>query len=221
MFIPFSFFATTTPTVTPPPAGTYSYSTTNLSWPSSTTGYTVYGGSWTSFDDGYSSSPITLPVAFSTNAQSSTNLYMGTNGYLTVLTGYSGIISGPTISNPAIMAGNPSDNWLQPGLVNSDGDTQNWWYQTGSDGTGKYYSKHIVYGGTYGATTTETSWLANFYRDGTYQWFETRIKTNSRGQVGPYNASSVAQTAAITSRVWRGDLNGQNWTYLGTGSVIP
>jgi len=218
MFIPFSFFY-----VTPIAAagGIYSYSITNLSWPASTTGYTVYAGGFSGFDDGYSNSPITLPVAFSTNAQSSTSLYMSTNGYFTLTSGDPSILSGPTTPNPATMAGNPNDNWLQPGLINSDGDTQNWWYQTGSNGTGKYYVKNIVYGGTYSATTTQTSWLANFYRDSTYEWFETRIKSNSRGNAGPYNASSVAQTAATTSRVWRGDLNGQNWTYLGTGSVIP
>ena len=218
MFIPFSFFY-----VTPIAAagGIYSYSTTNLSFPISTTGYIVYAGGFTSNDDGYSNSPITLPVAFSINAQSSTSLYMSTNGYFTLTSGDPSILSGPTTPNPSTMAGNPNDNWLQPGLINSDGDTQNWWYQTGSNGTGKYYVKNIVYGGTYGATTTQTSWLANFYRDSTYEWFETRIKSNSRGNAGPYNASSVAQTAATTSRVWRGDLNGQNWTYLGTGSVIP
>jgi hypothetical protein len=58
------------------------------------------------------------------------------------------------------------------------------------------------------------------YRDSQYQYVETRVKSNAEGTVGPYNVPSVAQNASTSSRVWRGDLNGQNWTYLGTGSVI-
>jgi hypothetical protein len=74
--------------------------------------------------------------------------------------------------------------------------------------------------GTYGATTTPKSCLGNLYRDTTYQWFETRAKSNVSGNAGPYNAASVAQASSTTSRVWRGDLNGLNWVYMGTGSVV-
>lgn len=197
----------------------YSYSTTLLSWPT-TTGYTQYTGSFSSIDDGYSSTPLTLPVAFSANNISSTSLYMGTNGYFTISAGTGGIYSSPqNSSNPALMAGNPGDQWLQNGLQNTDGDLQYWWYQTGNSG-GKAYVKNIVICGTYGASTTPKSWLGNFYRDSTYQWFETRVKSNTAGTCGPYNATSVEQASSTTSRVWRGDLNGQNWVYMGTGSVV-
>lgn len=205
---------------TPVYTDTYSYdSETNLTWPTSPTGYTLYTGGFTSFDDGFANSPIVLPVAFKTNNQSSSNLYVSTNGYFTLGGGDNTIRSAPDGVNPATMAANPGDNWMQPGTVMSDGDTQNVYYQTGTDGNGKYFVKLLVYGGTYQAITTPTSWIANFYRDNVYQWFEVRAKSNLRGTVGPYNAVSVAQAASTTSRVWRGDLNGQNWVYLGTGRV--
>ena len=83
----------------------------------------------------------------------------------------------------------------------------------------KYYIKNIVYAGTYGAATTPTSYLINFYRDNNYQWLETRVKSNTRGNAGPYNSPDVSQPAQSISKVWRGDLNGLNWVYMGTGSV--
>jgi len=194
-------------------------SATTLSWPSSTSGYTLYSGGFTNSDDGYSTSPITLPTTFKTNNVSSTSLYISTNGYFTIGSGSGSILSSPSQASPASMCANPSDNWLQPGLVMTDGDTQNAYYQTGTDGFGRYYVKLLVYGGTYQATTTPKSWIANFYRDNTYQWLEVRAKSNVVGQSGPYNVTSVSQPSSTTSRVWRGDLNGQNWVYLGTGSI--
>jgi hypothetical protein len=202
---------------------TYQYNpSTFLSWPSSSAGYTLYSGGFTSVDDGYSNSPITLPTTFETNNQASTNLYLSTNGYFTLGSGSGGIFSTPQQqSNPALMCANPGDNWLQPGLSNSDGDVQNWYYMTGSDGGNKYYVKNLVYAGTYGAQTTPTSYIINFYIDGVYQWLETRAKSNTRGNAGPYNNIDVSQASSTTSKVWRGDLNGQNWVYMGTGSVTP
>lgn len=192
-----------------------------LSWPSSSTGYTLYTGGFTSFDDGASTLPITLPTIFETNNQSSNQLYLSTNGYFTIGTQDNGIRSSPDNPNPATMAANPGDNWLQPGLTNTDGDVQNWYYKTGTDSTNKFYVKNLVYAGTYGASTTPTSYIINFYRDELYEWLETRVKLNTRGLAGPYNLVSVAQGSSTTSRVWRGDLNGQNWTYMGTGTVVP
>ena len=202
--------------------GNYSYSSTVLTFPASATGYTLYNGGFTGPDDGYSNTSVTLPTTFKTNNQSSSLFFLSTNGYFTLGAGDSTIYAGPTNAVPATMAANFGDNWLQPGLVNTDGDTQNWYYKTGSDGGNKYYIKNIVYAGTYQASTTPTTYLINFYRDNNYQWLETRIKAGatSRGNAGPYNASSVAQAASTISRVWRGDLNGLNWTYMGTGSVI-
>lgn len=57
-------------------------------------------------------------------------------------------------------------------------------------------------------------------QDTAYQYVETRVKSNTAGTTGPYNLPSVAQASSTTSKVWRGDLNGQNWVYLGTGSII-
>jgi uncharacterized delta-60 repeat protein len=203
-------------------SGLYEYnSTTLLSWPSSSSGYTLYSGSFTDFDDGYTSTPITLPVTFFTNGLSSTSLYVSTNGYFTIGTGSSGILSGPTQANPASMAGNPGDLWLEPGTVNTDGDIQNLYYQTGTTGNGMYYVKLLIYSGLYEEITTPSSYIINFYRDTGYQWLETRVKLNTRGDVGPYNSPSVAQPPSTVSRVFRGNLNGQGWSYLGTGSVSP
>jgi hypothetical protein len=143
---------------------------------------------------------------------------VSTNGYFTIGTGSSGILTGPTQATPASMAGNPEDLWLEPGTVNSDGDIQNVYYQTGIN-AGGYYVKLLIYSGLYDEITTPSSYLINFYRDINYQWLETRVKLNTQGNVGPYNSPSVAQTPSTVSRVFRGDLNGQNWTYLGTGSV--
>lgn len=201
---------------------TYQYNPSAfLPWPASSAGYTLYSGGFTSPDDGASSSPITLPTTFETNNQASNQLYLSTNGYFTIGTPDNSILGGPTTANPATMAANPGDNWLQPGLTNTDGDVQNWYYKTGSDGGMRYYVKNLVYAGTFGANTTSTSYVINFYIDGVYQWLETRVKSNTRGNAGPYNAIDVSQGASTTSRVWRGDLNGQNWVYMGTGTVVP
>ena len=203
-------------------ADIWSYnSAVNLSWPPSSSGYTLYSGGFTSIDDGYSNNAILSLDPFEMNNQGpSNNIYISTNGYITIGSGSSSIISGPQQqANPAAICANPSDNWLQPGLTNSDGDVQNAYYTTGGT-QGKSYIKFLIYGGTYGATTTPTSWILNFYVDSQYQWIETRVKSNIRGSAGPYNITDVSQGASTTSKVWRGDLNGQNWEYLGTGSII-
>lgn len=208
--------------------GNYSYSTNVLPWNFDGTnsgsmialGYTLYTGGFTSADDGYSNIFVSLPINFETNNQSSKNYYLSTNGYFTIGTGDGAIYGNPQNPNPATMAANPGDNWMQPGLVNTDGDIQNWYYQTGSDGGDKHYIKSVVFAGTYGETTSPTSYLINFYKDSGYQWLETRVKLTTRGNAGPYNATDVSQPASTISRVWRGDLNGQNWVYMGTGSVV-
>lgn len=187
-------------------------SSVTLPWPGSTTGYTVYTGGFTSIDDGYSNSPITLPAQFKLGNQSSNQLYMSTNGVFSIGNGTSW-----EAANPFTLNGNLGDLWLQPGLVSTDGDTQNWWYQTGTVGGTKYYVKNLVYSGQYSNTTNPTSWLGNFYRDSQYQWYETRVKSNIFNNAGPYG---YTQAPSTTSQVWRGDLTGQTWTYMGTGSII-
>jgi hypothetical protein len=204
---------------------TYQYNpSVNLSWPSNTNDYNLYSGPWTftgSYgDDGHTLNPIVLDTVFEMNNVPSSNLYIGSNGYITLGSGDSSRLTVPSVGPPATICGNPGDNWLNAGAQsNSDGDIQNAWYRTGADGSGKYYVKILVYSGTYNAITTPTSWIGNLYRDSQYQWFESRAKSNLRGNAGPFNATSVAQPSSTTSRVWRGDLNGQNWVYMGTGSV--
>ena len=202
-------------------ADTWNYNNAvNLPWPATSTGYSLYSGGFNSFDDGYTNVPIVSFENFQMDGQGSTNqVFVSTNGYITFGSGSSNIITTPQgQASPAAVCGNPNDNWLQPGLVMTDGDTQNLYYLTGGT-IGKSYIKFIVYGGTYSNVTAPTSWLLNYYVDGQYQWVETRVKNTVRGSAGPYNTIDVSQPASTTSQVWRGDLLGQNWVYLGTGSI--
>lgn len=194
-----------------------------LTWPPSTSTYTLYSGGFTNFDDGYTSVPITLPTTFYMNGTSSSNLYVSTNGYFTLGSGSGDIVSSPTVVPPATLCGNPGDNYLSPGAPLNDSTTQNVWYRTGYEGLGRHYVKLLVYGGTCcdASTLIPTSWVANFYRDTEYQWLEVMVKSTStiQGSAGPYNATSVAQTPGTATKVWRSDLNGQNWVYMGLGTV--
>ena len=202
-------------------ADLWNLSGSTLSWPSNTTGYTLYTGSFTSVDDGYTSTPITSLESFEmANQGASTSVYVSTNGYVTFGGGSGNIISSPQQQqSPAAVVAQTGDLWLSPGLTMDDGDVQNVYYQTGGT-IGKSYIKFIVYCGTYGSTTVPKSWLLNFYKDSQNQWLEVRVKNNAQGNVGPYDVSDVSQPASTTSMVWRGDLNGENWTYMGTGSII-
>lgn len=197
------------------------FSTDTIAFPTSTTGYTLYAGTFTNADDGNSSTALTIPT-FASNGVSSNSLYLSTNGYVTLNAGNGTIYSAPNSafgSASATIAGNSADLWLQKGLVNTDGDTHNWYYKIENFGS-KYAIKNIVYCGRFQNTTSPRTYILNLYRDTAYQYVETRVKTTGEGTVGPFNTPSVAQAASTTSRVWRGDLNGQNWVYLGTGSVI-
>jgi len=212
--------------VSNPPTITYEFiQNQTLTWPSSTATYTLYNGGFNSFDDGWSNNPISLPIPFSINGVSSSNLFVGTNGYFTLGSGSNVRPTTPVEGPPATICGNPGDNWLEPGLQNDDLDIQNVYYKTGYEGQGRHFVKLLVYGGTYSGVPIQrkvpTSWVANFYRDTKYQWLEVMIKSTStvRGSAGPYNVSSVAQTPTTTTKVWRSDLNGQNWEYLGLGTV--
>lgn len=197
------------------------FSTDVIAFPSNTTGYTLYSGTFSNADDGNSNTALTIPT-FASNGVSSTSLYLSTNGYVTLNAGNANIYAAPNAASgsaSATIAGNSADLWLQKGLVNTDGDTQNWYYKIENYGS-KYAIKNIVYCGRFQNTTSSRSYILNLYRDTAYQYVETRVKTTGEGTVGPFNNPSVAQAASTTSRVWRGDLNGQNWVYLGTGSVI-
>jgi hypothetical protein len=205
-------------------AGLWQYDNgTFMQWPVyGGDGYTNYTGSVTSVDDGFASTPITLPGVFQMNAQTATtNMYVSTNGYITLGSGAGSIISTPqSLSNPAAICGNPSDQWLQQGLTMTDGDKQDIYYKSVDLGGGRYAMKLIVYQGTYGSATTPKSYILNIYRDSTYQWVEARAKSNVSGNAGPYNATDVSSPSSTTSKVWRGNLQGQSWVFMGTGSIV-
>ena len=198
-------------------------SVNTLSWPVyGGVGYTKYTGSFTSVDDGFGTTPVVLPGVFQMNSQTeTTSAYVSTNGFITFGSGSGAIISTPQQqTNPAGICGNPSDQWLQQGLTMTDGDKQDVYFKSIDLANGKYGMSFLVYQGTYGSSTTPKSYLLNIYRDSTYQWVETRAKNLVSGRSGPYNAIDVSQPSSTTSRVWRGNLLGQDWTYLGTGTVI-
>ena len=157
------------------------------------------------------------------NGTPSSNLYVSTNGYFTLGSGSITRFTSPTSGPPSTLCGNPGDNYLSPGAPLNDSTTQNVWYRTGYEGEGKHFIKLLVYGGTCcnASTLIPTSWVANFYRDTEYQWLEVMVKSTStiQGSAGPYNVSSVAQTPGTATKVWRGDLNGENWVYMGLGTV--
>lgn len=212
----------TTTTTTTFPSSNYSYSGTYLPWPSSTTGYTVYSGGWYGIDDSYTIDPIVLSTTFYMDGTGSSNLYVSTNGFVTLDFGDGGIYYTPQdLSSPPMIGGNPGDMWLAAGDYLNNGDTQNAWYQVNTVGS-KYNFKLIIYCARYGDPNAPYSYVLNFYRDSNYQWMETMIQINaSGGTVGPYNAAGdVSQSSSTASQVWRGDLNGQNWVYQGFGSVV-
>jgi len=191
-----------------------------LAWTDSTAGYTLLTGGVTAVDDGYWINPITIPTYYINN-QTSSNLYISTNAVVTLGSGY-GVCcpTGPqTSSNPALISGNAGDMYVSPGSPLTDGTIMNAYYRITIEGD-KSKIELKVFQASLGATTTPFSYQLNLYRDSTYEWVETRVKSNTSGLVGPYNAVSVAQGASTTSRVWRGDLLGQNWVYLGTGTVV-
>jgi hypothetical protein len=195
-------------------------SLTNLSWTDSTVGYTLLTGGVTAVDDGYWINPITIPTYY-TNNQTSSNLYISTNAVVTLGSGYGTCCpSTPqTSSNPALISGNAGDMYANPGAGLTDGTTQNAYYRITQDGD-KTKIELKVFQAILSAQNSPYSYQLNLYRDSTYQWVETRVKSNAAGRVGPYNLIDVSQPASTTSRVWRGDLLGQNWVYLGTGTVV-
>lgn len=192
----------------------------NLPWTDDTTGYTLLTGGVTSADDGYWVNPITIPTYY-TNNQTSSSLYISTNAVVTLGSGYAACCpSTPqTSANPALISGNAGDMYANPGTGLTDGTVMNAWYRITQNGD-RTKIELKVFQAILSAQNSPYSYQLNLYRDSTYQWVETRVKTGIAGRVGPYNAIDVSQPASQTSRVWRGDLLGQNWVDLGTGTVI-
>jgi hypothetical protein len=193
----------------------------NLAWTDDTTGYTLLAGGVTAVDDGYWVNPITIPTFYSNN-QTSPSLYISTNAVVTLGVGYGTCCpSTPqTSSNPALISGNAGDMYANPGTGLTDGTVMNAWYRIAQAG-GKTKIELKVFQAILSAQNSPYSYQLNLYRDSTYQWVETRVKSGTAGRVGPYNSIDVSRPASTTSAVWRGDLLGQNWVYLGTGSIIP
>lgn len=196
-----------------------------LDWPTDQFGYTEYQGIFIdpnaeqTYDDGFTQDPIILPTPFYINNTGSANLYVGTNGYFTLEAGQdSGAAS---LANPPGAAANTSDLWLEQGSILDDGSISGLWTKSFSNGS-IYSISLLVYGGFYTPDeTTPSSYILNFYRDTTYQYIETRLRyNNSPVQSGPYNNPSVYQIPSTNSKVWRGDLLGLNWEYLGEGVLL-
>jgi len=200
--------------------GNYSYSPTTLAWTDNTTGYTLLTGGVTAVDDGYWINPITIPTYYMNNS-TSTSLYISTNAVVTLGVGYGDCCpSTPQSSaNPALISGNAGDMYVNPGASLTDGTTMNAFYRITQD-NGKTKIELKVFQAILNAQNSPYSYQLNLYRDASYQWVETRVKSNTAGRVGPYNAIDVSQPASTVSRVWRGDLTGRNWVYEGTGSVV-
>ena len=196
-------------------------SVNNLAWTDDTTGYTLLTGGVTAVDDGYWINPITIPTYY-TNNQTSSSLYISTNAVVTLGVGYGTCCpsSPQTSSNPALISGNAGDMYANPGVPLTDGTTMNAYYRITQNGD-KTKIELKVFQAILSAQNSPYSYQLNLYRDSTYQWVETRVKTGIAGNVGPYNAIDVSQPASQTTRVWQGDLLGQNWVYLGTGTVVP
>lgn len=200
-----------------PQPTTYTHNnSTTLDWPINQNGYSLYTGAFQSgYDDTYATTPFTVPSSFTIGTHTSTSLYLSTNGSLSV-----GFGTANSNISDGVIGGNPGDLWLEPGLSLNDGDTQNIYYLISGDGL-KWSLKLIVYCGRFGNQNTPFSYVLNIYKDAQYQWVETYIKSNTDNVIGsgPYNITDVTQSPSTTSKVWRGNLNGQNWSYLGTGSV--
>ena len=196
-------------------------SVNNLPWTDDTTGYTLLTGGVTAVDDGYWVNPITIPT-FYTNNQTSPSLYISTNAVVTLGVGYGTCCpsSPQTSSNPALISGNAGDMYANPGVALTDGTIMNAYYKITQNGD-KTQIELKVFQAILSAQNSPYSYQLNLYRDSTYQWVETRVKTGIAGNVGPYNNIDVSQPASQTSQVWRGDLFGQNWVYMGTGTVVP
>lgn len=198
-----------------------------LTWPVNQNGYTLYTGAINNYDDGFISTPIVVPSVFKmNNTNSSTNIFVSTNGFITIGTGtnsWSGSI--PTIVDSTLcqIGANIGDLFLQPGHSLNDGDTHNLYYLVEGDAA-KWSLKLIVYcGQCCGSNANDPySYVLNIYKDSQHQWVETFVKSNiyNSNNSGPYNITDVSEPTSTTSKVWRGDLNGQYWQYLGTGSVI-
>jgi hypothetical protein len=184
-----------------------------LVWPIDQNGYTLYEGAWTAFDDGQTVDSFPFVDDFYATGVASTTFIINTNGRAVV-----------NVSNFDLF-GNGGDLYIEPGTALNDGDTQNFWYLSSGPST-KWKNSILVYCGHccgIGFAEKPYSYIINVYRDDTYQYLETRIKTDSsisgvsNGVVGITGATGVA---TVQSQVWRSGLLGLDWALLGNGIII-
>jgi uncharacterized membrane protein len=200
---------------------------TPLTWSDDTTGFSLYNGGFTNIDDGYSNTAIaTLPSNFFMACTGSTSVFMSTNGFITIGVGSNNWSQSPQGNNPPIIGGNVGDLFINTGAGLSGGLTQGAYHKITN--TGNYMKFELkVFEVMYQNQNHESSYQINLYKDSTYQWIETLTKDTSNynynqyhSNIGPTSSSDVSQVPSTTSsQVWRGDLSGTNWEYMGEGSV--
>lgn len=200
---------------------------TSLTWSDDTSGFTLYNGGFTANDDGYSNNAIaTLPSNFFMNCTGSTSVYMSTNGFITIGVGANNWTQSPQGSNPPYIGGNVGDLFIDTGANLGGGLTQGAYYRITNSGSYMKFELK-VFEVMYQNQSHESSYQINLYKDSTYQWIETLTKDTSNfnynsynSKIGPTSSSDVSQIPSTTSsQVWRGDLSGQNWEYMGEGSI--
>lgn len=172
-------------------------------FPADTTDYTLYTDGFDNNDDGQSNTTIPFAGTLTLGSGPETEYYLSTNGYLiTFDAGYQ-------------INSNQQDLYITPGDPLDDGDTQNFWYNNYA-GTNRWRTKILVYCGHFGDETVPYSYVLNVYADDQYQYIETCCKINAGGNAGPDGATESSST---DTQVWRSDLLGSGWTYLGYGSM--
>lgn len=203
----------------------FGYTTATLKWPS-TTGYITYTGGFPDTDDEAANVSIGIP-SFAMNGTVYNELWFSTNGSVTFDTGTTAYEGYP--SELTQICANNDDMELDPGNITlNDGTVHNIYYKSGSG-----WTKIICNQGYHDDVNKVGSWYLGIYRDDNFQWIDTRLKVSNTNlisggplngehmQSGPYNEpnADVYQPVTTIGRVWRGDLNGESWTYMGYGSV--
>lgn len=187
--------------------------------------YEVYTGGFTSFDDGFANDPIALPDLFYMNGLYYNEFYMNTNGVLYFQNPSSDWETSP--NNDYTINGNVGDLYIQPGFNLNDNSRSGVYYKKTTHSMGGYSMEIAVNCGFYDDESTPGSYLINLHRDTKYQYVVIMSKSNPTSDynedndyhAGPYSDPDVTQTNSTNSQVWRSDLEGNNWEYLGTGSV--
>ena len=189
-------------------------------WVESLSGHTEVTGGVTNSDDGYIIDPIVLPYDFYQDGNNSNELYIGTNGIVSLASGYDNCCPNSPQDNWNLFAGNPGDMFLNPGDSMADGSTMGAWYKITDYSANVFKVEIKVFNVVLDAAELISSYQVNLYRDSEYQYMESWAKSrpsdyNYPTTMGPYNDSDVSVPTSKTRNVWRSDLNGQNWTSLG------